>query len=76
MEKLYHYCSTDTFFKILNSKTIWMSDIFSMNDYLEFIWFFEIIKKHKESKFYDMVFRIIQEKLNNENFVFIFEILI
>ena len=71
MEKLYHYCSTDTFFKILNSKTIWMSDIFSMNDYLEFIWFFEIIKKHKESKFYDMVFRIIQEKLNNENFVFI-----
>ena len=22
MEKLYHYCSTDTFFKILNSKTI------------------------------------------------------
>ena len=70
MKILYHYCSTDTFFKILNSKEIWMSNIFNMNDYLEYIWLFEIIKKHKQSKFYDFVFKCFNEKMNN-NFVFI-----
>ncbi|MGO9137232.1 MAG: DUF2971 domain-containing protein [Syntrophales bacterium] len=34
-EILYHYCSIDTFMKIIENKTIRLSNIFKMNDYSE-----------------------------------------
>ena len=32
---LYHYCNTETFMKIIENKTIRLSNIFKMNDYSE-----------------------------------------
>ncbi|WP_101925328.1 MULTISPECIES: DUF2971 domain-containing protein [Luteimonas] len=37
-ELLYHYCSPETFLAICSSKTLRLSDIFSMNDFLEMHW--------------------------------------
>jgi hypothetical protein len=34
-ELLYHYCSAEAFHAICTNKTIRMSDLFTMNDYLE-----------------------------------------
>jgi len=34
---LYHYCSVETFMKIIENKTIRLSNIFKMNDYTEII---------------------------------------
>jgi len=35
---IYHYCTTDTFLSIIDSKTIWTSDINTMNDFGEVHW--------------------------------------
>lgn len=40
---LYHYCSVDSFFKIIESKSLWLSDINHMNDYREVRWAHEKI---------------------------------
>jgi len=37
-EILYHYCSPETFLAICTNKTIRLSDIFSMNDFMEMHW--------------------------------------
>lgn len=34
-EVLYHYCSTDAFHAIVESRTIWLSSLSSSNDALE-----------------------------------------
>lgn len=36
-EVLYHYCSVDGFFNIINRATIWLSDVCKSNDYRECI---------------------------------------
>ena len=38
MQILYHYCTVESFFAILRNKSIWLSNVNSMNDYHENIW--------------------------------------
>lgn len=40
---IYHYCSTETFLRILESKEIWLSDIRHMNDAKEGLWAYELV---------------------------------
>lgn len=35
---LYHYCSTNTFYNIIKSRSIWLSDISKSNDSMELKW--------------------------------------
>ena len=37
-EKLYHYCSVDTFVKIVQNKTLRLCEIAKSNDSMEFQW--------------------------------------
>lgn len=41
----YHYCSVDTFVKILQNKSLWLSHSRTMNDKLECIYILDILKK-------------------------------
>jgi Protein of unknown function (DUF2971) len=41
---LYHYCSLDSFLKIVQSKEIWHTNIFCMNDSAEHFWLRRIAK--------------------------------
>jgi hypothetical protein len=41
VEVVYHYCSTQTFLAIINTKTIRLSDINTMNDYAEMHWAYD-----------------------------------
>lgn len=38
MDILYHYCSVETFFSILSNRSVWLSNVNSMNDSYENIW--------------------------------------
>ena len=38
METVYHYCPVESFFSILSTKIIWLSNVNSMNDFHENIW--------------------------------------
>ena len=40
---LYHYCSVETFYNIIINKTLWLTDSFSTNDYMENRWINKII---------------------------------
>lgn len=57
--KLYHYCSIDSFFHIINSKSIWLSNSSQMNDSYENIWiekYFNLIREEfKETKYNDLI---------------------
>ena len=53
---LYHYCSLDTFMKIIETKTLRLSEIEKSNDYMELVWLKgkiipEIIKQRYKKKF-------------------------
>ena len=48
---IYHYTSVHTFLKILDSKSIWASDLAKMNDPQEFTIGIELIKKMYQDKF-------------------------
>lgn len=50
---LYHYCSLDTFLKIIKSSSIWLSDIQKSNDTKELVWF--------RQKYYEFIL----DKYNN-----------
>ena len=41
----YHYCSVDTFMKIIENKTLWLSHSRTMNDKLECVYILDILKK-------------------------------
>ena len=45
---IYHYCSVDTFFKIIESRKLWLSNSNSMNDKFESIWIDKIIRDSKD----------------------------
>lgn len=47
---VYHYTTLDTFFKILESKAIWASDLSKMNDPQEFIMGIELIREIFQDK--------------------------
>jgi Protein of unknown function (DUF2971) len=44
-ELIYQYCGPDAFVQIINSRTVWFSDLFSMNDFLEMRWGYSIFEK-------------------------------
>lgn len=52
---IYHYTTVDTFLKILDSKTIWASDLSKMNDPQEVTIGIELIKKIYQKKFPDLL---------------------
>jgi len=43
-EIVYHYCSLDTFVKIITGKNLWVSNVFCMNDYEEHRWFRRLVR--------------------------------
>lgn len=43
---IYHYCSLPTFQKIIEGKSIWLSDISKSNDSMELAWIYKELKKH------------------------------
>ncbi|MEO8236347.1 MAG: DUF2971 domain-containing protein [Flavobacterium sp.] len=55
--KLYHYCSVESFFQIISSKSIWLSNYGQMNDAHESIWieqYFDIVNNlFKSGKYKD-----------------------
>lgn len=73
---LYHYCSTDNFFKLIESKSIWMSDSSQMNDRTECLWienYFDTITDYfEEAKLEDFKrFTIWTYKMNkHDSFIF------
>lgn len=44
-EKLYHYCPTKSFWAILESRTLWLSSIHSLNDFSEWDWGKKLVTK-------------------------------
>lgn len=57
--RLYHYCSIDSFYNIVTSRSIWLSNSNQMNDSYENKWienYFDIVKEYfKESKYNDLI---------------------
>ncbi len=47
---LYHYCNIETFFKIITSKTLWLTDSNNTNDYLENRWINPLIEEYIKEK--------------------------
>lgn len=43
--KLYHYCSFESFSNILLNRKIWLTPLSNMNDKKEITWFLELLKK-------------------------------
>lgn len=43
---LYHYCSLPTFQKIIEGRSIWLSDISKSNDSMELVWVYKELKKY------------------------------
>jgi len=47
---IYHYCSPESFLKIIESKCIWLSAINNMNDYSEGNWYSKALDKVLDNK--------------------------
>lgn len=47
---VYHYCNLDTFLKIIQNKSLRLSDIGKSNDYTELIYIQNIIREEFEKK--------------------------
>ena len=47
---LYHYCSADTFMKIIQSHQLWLTDFSKMNDYAEESWAADMVAKSYEKR--------------------------
>jgi hypothetical protein len=43
---IYHYCSVESFYKIINSKELWLFNALDMNDKLETTWIYSIMEKN------------------------------
>lgn len=57
-EIIYHYCSVETFMKIIENKSLWLSNARKMNDFNETVWInkfieskIDILDKNKYPKF-------------------------
>lgn len=48
--EVYHYCSAETFHAVVSKKTIRMSDISKMNDFMELDWGLDIVKNEIKSQ--------------------------
>jgi Protein of unknown function (DUF2971) len=51
---IYHYCSAETFHAICTSKAIRISDLFSMNDFLEIHWGYSVWEKAASELYKDV----------------------
>ena len=47
---IYHYCSVNSFMKIIENRCIFASIHTSLNDFTEASWFYNILKKEAESE--------------------------
>lgn len=74
--KLYHYCSIDSFYHIVKSKSLWLSNSSQMNDSNENIWiekYFDVIKNFfKDTKYQKLVKESLDIYKWNSNPPFIF----
>lgn len=74
--RLYHYCSIDSFFNIVKSKAIWLSNSSQMNDSKETVWIenhFDLLKNSFSKKEYETLWQDsfdIYHINNNPPFVF------
>jgi len=48
---IYHYCGIDAFMKIMQRRCIWLSNIFYFNDFMEHLWFRNLVKKEVLHRF-------------------------
>ncbi|HAB1348337.1 TPA_asm: DUF2971 domain-containing protein [Salmonella enterica subsp. enterica serovar Enteritidis] len=46
MNTIYHYCSPESFFSIIQNQRLWLSSMDHMNDYMEKKWFYSTLKKY------------------------------
>ena len=44
-EIVYHYCSVDTFYKIITNHELWLTDVSKSNDYKELVLIFDELEK-------------------------------
>jgi DUF2971 family protein len=44
-ELIYHYCGATSFFGITQSRRLWFSDVFAMNDFMEMRWGYSIFEE-------------------------------
>lgn len=58
---IYHYCSVETLYAIINNKKLWLSDSLYMNDKYEIIWMSNIVVKVIDELLAD--FNVEQEKV-------------
>ena len=69
---LYHYCPTETFFKILESKEIWFSDVTKSNDSSEIKYTMDILKeyllKKRESLYRKLYYSEVEKTLSHYKF--------
>jgi len=76
--KLYHYCSIESFYKIINSQSIWLSNSSQLNDSKESVWierYFDSIEEKFSEKKYGNIFEIalqVYEWNKRPPFVFCF----
>jgi len=53
VDSIYHYCSLDTFYKIVSRKSIRLSDLNKTNDYMEKRWILKVLPKALVTEFID-----------------------
>lgn len=69
---LYHYCSVDSFYKIVQSNEIWLSDSYVLNDYKENTWITPMIKEifdTKKNQKYGELFNKILKTYDLSNYI-------
>ena len=48
--KLFHYCSNEAFASIVQGRSLWLSDLFLSNDYLEGQWLRKVFAEYCETR--------------------------
>lgn len=69
MSSIYHYCSVDTFYKIICNKCIRLSDLNKTNDYMEKRWVSKVLVKALEDEFstYGITINLKEDYWYSEN---------
>lgn len=52
---IYHYATKDTFYNIMKSRSIWLTDLRKMNDDTEYVTGFSVIKGHIEGHYPELL---------------------
>ncbi|NRN29667.1 DUF2971 domain-containing protein [Photorhabdus heterorhabditis subsp. aluminescens] len=56
MSIIYHYCSPDSFFSIIQNQRLWLSSMDHMNDYMEKKWFYSALNNYLSRNLYPNCF--------------------